>query len=499
MDQSNENRSINLRELLAGLTHLGGVTDCLISGITSDSREVKSGDLFIALTGSKVNGGDFILDAIQRGAAAVLCESLPEQIEDGETIPIIVIVKLAQLVGLIAARFYGNPSEKLLVIGVTGTNGKTTVSQYIAKVLEYLGTPCAVIGTLGMEFAGQLISTINTTPDPITLQRGLAKFYAAGARAVAMEVSSHGLAQYRVTGVKFKLGVFTNLTRDHLNYHHTMEAYGAAKRQLFVQAGIELAVINEDDEFGQSLLREFQGILPTCAYRITQLEDATYPVVKVVEQSFRNRTTKVQLHTPWGDGGFRSHLLGEFNLSNLLAVITAVGMLGFPLPEILHTIHKLKPVKGRMESWGGEQGKPLVVVDYAHTPDALEKVLIALRKYCKGKLWCVFGCGGERDQGKRKLMGGVAERWSDHLVITNDNPRGEDPEQIVEDIIGGLLCPWTAEIEYDRTTAIQYAINNGLAQDVILVAGKGHEEYQLVGGEKIYLSDREIVAQALTE
>jgi len=338
---------------------------------------------------------------------------------------------------------------------------------------------------------------INTTPDPVTLQRWLFKLKQEGARAVAMEVSSHSLVQQRISGVEFKVAVFTNLTRDHLDYHGTMENYGAAKKMLFMQPGLQYAIINADDEFGQKLIGGLKTSLKVYAYTIkgTLLEEVPTVAAKDVELDISGITAQVT--TPWGEGLLKSRLLGRFNLSNLIAVLAVLGVMKMNIAAALTSIKKLETVNGRMQTFGGDK-KPLIVVDYAHTPDALEQALLALRECCHGAIWCVFGCGGApRDRGKRPMMGQIAERYSDHIIITNDNPRAENPQQIINDILQGLLCPWAAEVEQDRRVAIAHAIDCASANDVILVAGKGHEDYQIIGKEKLPFSDQEVIEKIL--
>jgi UDP-N-acetylmuramoyl-L-alanyl-D-glutamate--2,6-diaminopimelate ligase len=383
------------------------------------------------------------------------------------------------------------------MIGVTGTNGKTSITQFVATILTKLGIACGVIGTIGVGFPGKLTRVINTTLDPVTLQRWLFKLSSSGAKAVAMEVSSQGLMMGRVNGIDFTIAVFTNLTREHLDYHGTMAQYGEAKKSLFLKHNVKQAVINADDEFGRSLIQELKTSLDVYAYTVSDNISDKVPIVRAKDIQLTLAGIMAAVTTPWGKGQLNSQLLGKFNLSNLLAVLTVLGIMKIGIKEALAGIASLSSVNGRMQIFGGAHNKPLVVVDYAHTPDAMEKVLLTLREYCRGALWCVFGCGGDRDRGKRPVMGQVAERSSDHVVITNDNPRTEDPKQIVDDILQGLLCPWAVEVEYDRMAAINYAIHCAKENDVILIAGKGHEDYQIVGKESLPFSDQEVVIKAL--
>ncbi|HVV69419.1 MAG TPA: UDP-N-acetylmuramoyl-L-alanyl-D-glutamate--2,6-diaminopimelate ligase [Gammaproteobacteria bacterium] len=491
-----ETSQINSSALLSDFTPWANIHTPNITGLSSDSRETKPGDLFIACAGPINERWHYIEQAISRGAIAALIDTeMVDPSQKPASIPIIPVPDLIDKVGFIAARFYGEPSEDMQIIGITGTNGKTSCSQFIARALQQAGMQCGVMGTLGSGFPDDLTPGSLTTPDPITLQRQLAHLKQRGAKAVAMEVSSHSLAQKRVAGVQFKYAVFTNLSQDHLDYHKDMEHYGAAKRELFLQPDLEYAIFNTDDNFGGQLLREFTTRLPCYSYGLE-----TSAIVNKRIQASQIRLTShgmsAQITSPWGKGALHTHLLGRFNLSNLLAVLSTLGVMGIPLPDILHYLATLPGVPGRMQTFGG--GKlPLVVVDYSHTPDALEKALLALREHCHGTLWCVFGCGGNRDPSKRKLMGQIAERFSDQIIITDDNPRFEDPAAITENIIEGLLCPWAAEIEHDRHTAIAHAIDCAHTGDVILIAGKGHETYQQVGAIKIPFNDAEQVQMQL--
>jgi UDP-N-acetylmuramoyl-L-alanyl-D-glutamate--2,6-diaminopimelate ligase len=476
--------------------------DCIISDIALDSRKVHPGSVFVAYAGANYDGRDFIAEAVANGAVAIIQEgdlsSVTQKAFDAEKkITIISLDDIRSKIGIIAAKFYGNPTKEMSVVGVTGTNGKTSCTQFIAKSLQALGQSCGVIGTLGMGLPDELISTVNTTPDAITLQWQFAKFKKQNIKTVAMEVSSHGLEQKRVEGINFKIAVFTNLTHEHLDSHHDMENYFAAKKKLFLWPNLQYAVINVDDPYGRRLLQEVPSSVNSYAYSVSGQDlSLNIPTVKSSDVSLDRNGFSAKIISPWGEGVIQSSLLGVFNLSNLLAVFTTLMLLGVEFEEAFKSLSLLKPFAGRMQSYGG--GKfPLIVVDYAHTPDALENALAALREHCHGKLWCVFGCGGDRDRGKRPIMGQIAERLSDNIIITDDNPRNEDPEQIVKDIVAGLLCPWAAEIEHDRRTAITHAINNAGPQDVILIAGKGHENYQIIGNEKIPFNDADVVLSCL--
>jgi len=489
-------RQIKLTDLLLDIVDI--TAECWVSGITLDSRTTKEGDLFLACKGSELDGRSFIIEAVNKGAAAIICEdSLPKNIRLPKELPLIIVPDLRWKLGLIAAKFYDYPARKLTMIGVTGTNGKTSITQYIGALLTKLGISCGVIGTLGVGLPGRFDPSINTTLDPIMLHRLLFELSESGAKAVAMEVSSHGLVQGRVSGIDFAIAVFTNLTHEHLDYHGTMKDYADAKKILFLRNKVKHAVINIDDEFACSLAQELKISHDVYSYTITDLSCPGMSIVRAQNLNLALGVMSANISTPWGKGLLKSRLLGRFNLSNLMAVITVLGIMQFNIDDILAKVEELDPISGRMEVFGGTHKKPLVVIDYAHTPDALEKALSALREYCKGALWCVFGCGGDRDREKRSIMGRIAERLSDHVVITNDNPRTEDPKQIVDDILQGLLCPWSVEVEYDRESAIEYAINHSNENDLILFAGKGSEDYQIIGKERLPFSDKKVVMRVL--
>lgn len=468
--------------------------DCEVTGLSSDSRDLQKGNCFFAIKGHQVDGRDYIQSAVEKGACAVILDEAYPYSGD-IAIPIIPIPQLATRLGEIAGRYYQDPASHLTMIGVTGTNGKTSTSQYIATAMNLAAKPCGVMGTLGYGFPSSLCPSTHTTPNALELQKQLADIYRQGARAVAMEVSSHALDQHRIGGIRFDIAIFTNLTRDHLDYHGTMENYAAAKRKLFYTDGLRFAVINTDDEFGLKLAEELSGKLDIYCYGLRE-NALSLPMVQAHHIHFNHRGISAKISSPWGEGLIRSKLLGRFNVSNLLAVFTSLQLLEIPFEEALNYLTNFTTVAGRMQMFGG--GKlPLAVVDYAHTPDALAQVLIALREHTQGTLWCVFGCGGDRDRGKRPLMAQVAERYADQLIITDDNPRTEDAKQIVSEMMGGLLCPWAVEIEHDRGAAIAHVISCAQAGDVVLVAGKGHENYQIIGTEKIPFSDSEHIKTQL--
>jgi len=465
----------------------------LIRELTLDSRQIRPGDLFMAVPGGRQDGRVHIADAVARGAAAVAYEAEGAQVPAETKAPLLPIKGLARQLSAIAGRFYGEPSRALRLIGVTGTNGKTSVSQLLAQALDLLGERCGIIGTLGNGFHGELTSGQHTTPDPIGVQAALADLHRGGARAVAMEVSSHGLEQGRVAALDFDVAVFTNLSRDHLDYHGTMEAYAAAKARLFAWPNLGCRVLNLDDAFGRQLAAETQ---PSRLIGYSLEDHGAYLYCR--QARFDEQGVRAELVTPQGEGLLRSPLLGRFNLSNLLAVVGALLGLGYPLDEILGVMPKLQAPAGRMQRLGGV-GLPLVVVDYAHTPDALEKVLEALRPHVRGRLLCLFGCGGDRDRGKRPLMAQVAEHLADAVLVTDDNPRSEPPEQIFADIRTGFVAPEKIAFLHGRAQAIARLIEGVGAADVLLLAGKGHEDYQEIDGVRQPFSDIDEAGKALQE
>ncbi|MBR8224635.1 UDP-N-acetylmuramoyl-L-alanyl-D-glutamate--2,6-diaminopimelate ligase [Burkholderia ambifaria] len=468
----------------------------------ADTRSLRAGDVFL---GYAVDGADnraFIPDAVARGAAAVLYQ--PEGLAAAPAVPIALAVPaLDQLAGEIASGWYGDPSDSLLAIGVTGTNGKTSCTQWIAAALTALHQPCAVIGTLGSGMHGHLVPTGFTTPDAPQLQRSLAQLHDAGAKAVAMEVSSHALHQGRVSGTAFDIAVFTNLTQDHLDYHGTFDAYEAAKAKLFAWRGLRAAVVNRDDAAGCRLLEKLAGRVRTIAYGIgdTQAPDADRELVALDVRATATGTA-FHLRSSWGDADVEVGTLGVFNVSNLLAVLGSLLAADVPFDAAVAEIARLESVNGRMQRLGGrlQNDEPLVVIDYAHTPDALEKTLDALRPIAAargGRLVCMFGCGGDRDATKRPLMGAIAERLADEVVVTSDNPRSEDPQRIIDQVIAGMTAPDHARRIEDRASAILQAVRGAAREDVVVLAGKGHEATQEIMGKKRAFSDQDHARLAL--
>lgn len=483
-----------LDHLLQGIAETKATGSLVVSGLALDSRKVRRGDAFFALRGTRGHGIQFVHGAVERGANVVLAQAPAPAALKNPGVPVLWIDGLSAWVGEIAARFYGHPSQAMRVIGVTGTNGKTSTVQLLAQGLEKLGARVATIGTLGAGLHGQLRHSERTTPDAIEVQQLLARFRRDGASHVAMEVSSHALEQGRVAATAFEVAAFTNLTRDHLDYHGSMQAYGAAKAKLFAWPGLKAAAINIDDAFG----RELAGNLPNSvrAWRLSCAGDEKADIAASgIDSSAQG--IAFALRTPWGKTHVRSPLLGRFNVANLLTVIGCLAALGETFERIVATVEALKPVNGRMSRLGGIHGQPLVVVDYAHTPDALEQALKALRAHCQARLICVFGCGGERDAGKRPQMGEIAERLADVAIVTDDNPRGEDAEAIIAQILTGMARPQAAMVWRDRAAAIGAALNMTHAGDVVLIAGKGHETYQEDAHGKHAFDDMAIARNAL--
>lgn len=496
-----------LSELLAGIAPCSASADPYVSHLALDSRAVGSGTLFLACQGRAYHGLAFAEEAQDAGAVAVAAEPTADWDQAALQalalrlrIPLIPIPGLSRLASALADRFFGEPSRRLEVIGVTGTNGKTSVAHFISQLIG-AQEPCGLIGTLGVGLPGELAPANLTTPDPVTLQEQLAKLRAAGSRVVAMEVSSHALDQGRAAAVRFREAVFTNLTRDHLDYHGDMVRYGRAKRRLFETPGLEWAVLNRDDALSSELLRALQ---PSVKRAFFSLAPEPPPLgacelwvcaqgIEPLRHGFR-----LSIATSRGCGTVEVGLIGRFNAANLLAVLAVALARGQPFESALHALSEIRGVPGRMERFGGD-GTPLVIVDYAHTPDALEQALLNIRGHAGRRVLTVFGCGGERDRGKRPLMGAVAERLSDLVILTDDNPRHEDGGLIIAEIKAGMRSPSAARVERQRALAIRLAIALADREDVVLVAGKGHETTQDMGELKVHFSDRAQVMQALRE
>ncbi|MDP2694786.1 MAG: UDP-N-acetylmuramoyl-L-alanyl-D-glutamate--2,6-diaminopimelate ligase [Gallionella sp.] len=517
-----------------------------ITRLVTDSRAVRQGDTFVAYPGERTDGRQFIAQAIAQGANAVIYEAQHFAWDAALQIPNLAVSDLRHKAGWLADEVYGTPSEKLWLVGVTGTNGKTSTSHWIAQALNDAGKKCALIGTLGNGFlgangfAGALRASANTTPDALLVHGLLADYLRADTQAVAMEVSSHALVQGRVNGVRFDVALLTNLSRDHLDYHGDMESYAASKRKLFDWQQLKFAVVNLDDAFGAELAEQLQdgafpspqsspasgrggerevvqaGILSQDKNSQKQhsipevigygLGDAALQLAErlglrmvyghLAEMSAQG--LRLDVHSSWGGAQINSTLVGRFNAANLLGALAVLLVSGIELGEAAQSLSRVQAVAGRMQRLGGA-AQPTVIVDYAHTPDALEKVLLALREVgasTGGRLICVFGCGGDRDRGKRAMMGLVAEKFSDHCIVTSDNPRSEEPQHIIAEILGGMTAR-NHEVVIERAAAIERAIGLARQCDTVLLAGKGHEDYQEINGEKHPFSDVAVAEGAL--
>lgn len=505
-----QSEGVCLSALLKGLVAVAPVQDRTVSGLSLDSRTVRQGELFIALEGQVTHGIEFAPGALARGAAAVLWETTAQHRVDNrldldriaQKVPLIRVPRLSEHLGRLASRFYGNPSQALRVIGITGTDGKTSTSQFVAQALEHLGFSVGVMGTLGYGRLGEFTEASHTTPDAIRVQQWLARFRDQGSKFVVMEASSHGLELGRVNGITFETAVFTNLTRDHLDFHGNMKNYARAKSRLFEMPGLKQAVLNLDDPLGAELFAKIHTRVACIGYTLAeQVPAGVARGLSVARMDFGLDGLEVDINSSWGSATLRCRLLGRFNVSNLLAALGVLLSVGIDFKRAVAALEHVTTVPGRMELIEAPLDRlaPRVVVDYAHTPGALEQVLSALRAHCTGQLWCVFGCGGDRDRGKRSLMGACAEALADRIVITDDNPRSESPAAIVADIISGLQRKEQVKIEHDRARAIRWVIQSATAQDLVLVAGKGHENYQIVGTVKKAFSDHEQVRRCLQE
>ncbi|MEW8050487.1 MAG: UDP-N-acetylmuramoyl-L-alanyl-D-glutamate--2,6-diaminopimelate ligase [Candidatus Thiodiazotropha sp.] len=494
---------VTLGSLLRGIASLQANDDREVTGIALDSREVSPGALFIACAGEHYHGLAFAEQAVSRGAAAIVWEADTAQGKQLTAdlklpVPLLAVPQLSQYVSRIAGRFYRHPSRHMTVYGITGTNGKTSISQLLAHALTR-EMSCGVMGTLGTGLPGQLKSTGYTTPDAVTLQRHLHELLQQGVGAVSMEVSSHALDQDRAAAVAFDCAIFTNLSRDHFDYHRTLENYASAKRRLFQMPDLGSAVINLDDSFGRTIIGSMAEGVKLLGYSLEPAADMPagldgWARALEIDPTTQGMCIKVSTHV--GEADLETKLLGRFNAANLLAVLLVLLHKGWSLQRSVAVLSELHTIPGRMELLGGGE-RPSVVVDYAHTPDALEQALQALRVHCPGSLTVVFGCGGDRDSGKRPLMGELAERLADRVIITDDNPRSESSGEIIQQIMAGMNMSDMAMVEPDRRRAIQVAVAHASPGDLVLVAGKGHEDYQLVGEKVLHFDDREQVTAAL--
>ncbi len=466
-----------------------------IVSLSINSRIVKQGDCFLAYVNSLCDRRDYIDQAIERGAAAILYEaaSAPAALAD-LSVPSLAVEGLVGQLSDIARCVYGSVSDELLVTAVTGTNGKSSIVYCLAQALNQVNQCSAMLSTFGNGFIDDLTLGDNTTPGVVDLYGLLAQYKKQGATALAMEASSHALAEGRMAGLSIDVGIFTQLSRDHLDFHGSMEAYAQAKRRLFEWPDLRCGIFNIDDATGLQWAKQYQlryDVIATSCDAKVQWSGAC---VRLLDADLALGDSRLLIDTPWGKLNTTTQLLGEFNLSNLLAVIALLGWLDCSLAQIATLVPTLQPAPGRMQVFGDAMK---VVVDYAHTPDALQKALQALRPYCQAKLWCVFGCGGDRDKGKRPTMAKVAEQYSDQVIVTDDNPRTESSDAILADIKVGFSSQAQYQVVADRKQAIERACQQAVAGDVILVAGKGHEPYQIIGDQRLPFDDCEVVQASL--
>ena len=468
-----------------------------VNALIIDSRKVQTGDCFVAINGHALDGRRFITNALKSGAKAVLKDA-DSHAEHGHidyinSTPIISFFGLNQALSALADNFYQSPSQQLKLIGVTGTNGKSTITQIIANWVTLLAGKAGVMGTIGNGLFAQLTQAENTTGSGLDVQAEIASQLQQGAELCAMEVSSHGLIQGRVSALDFDVALFTNLTRDHLDYHGDMDAYADAKKILF-QGAVKHRILNADDAYGKAWAQQWPDAIQFSVQQDLSGHAGTFLYCR--DLNFDTAGFSCELKTSWGEGKLQCGLIGEFNASNVVAACASLLALGYDFDALLQVAPKLTAVCGRMELFK-QAGQAACVVDYAHTPDALEKALQALRVHCEGQLWCVYGCGGDRDTGKRPLMAKVAEQYSDFAVITDDNPRTESASTIVTDMLTGLAKPDAVQVIHDRREAIHWAMSQSKPNDIILVAGKGHEDYQIIGVHKHHYSDRETIIEML--
>ncbi|MEG4801628.1 UDP-N-acetylmuramoyl-L-alanyl-D-glutamate--2,6-diaminopimelate ligase [Microcoleus sp. ARI1-B5] len=500
---------MKLRELLATLPGISfdaqhPALDAEVKGLSTNSHACGAGDLFLGMPGTRVDGGDFWQGAIEGGAIAAIISTQaaektppqpPRSLGGLEELPCVIpVADMAQVCGQIATAFYGNPASKLKLVGVTGTNGKTTTTHLIEFLLNQMQLPAAIFGTLYTRWQGFQQTALYTTPFAVDLQKQLAEAVAAGCKHGVMEVSSHALAQQRVLGCNFEVAVFTNLTQDHLDYHRDMEDYFEAKSLLFGSDYLKnRAVINIDDSYGRRIVESLKSE-QVWSYSTTDKTADLY----AFDLQYQPNGVKGMLHTPKGETAFVLPLVGQFNLSNMLAAVGAVLELGLDLSAIVEKLSQFSGVPGRMERVQISSDQDIsVIVDYAHTPDSLENLLKASRPFIPGQMICVFGCGGDRDRTKRPLMGKIVAELADVAVVTSDNPRTENPDRILEDVLAGIPATVKPIVTCDRAAAIRTAIIDAKPGDGVLIAGKGHEDYQILGTEKVHFDDREQARDAL--
>lgn len=492
-----------LSNLLAGVAVVDSRDDREIRGISLDSRRIQSGDCFIALSGEICHGGEFAQAAVAAGAVAVLIDDDAVDFElmgRDKSTPVVRVANLRQAVGRIASRFFGDPSRSLDVIAVTGTNGKTTVAQLCAHALKRLRGEAGYVGTLGLGLINEVRPLENTTPDPITLQSFFRQLRHGGCKSVAVEVSSHGIAQHRVTGTMLNVVVFTNLGHDHLDYHASRDAYASVKKSLLRYEGIRHAIINIDDAVGRDIVFELDRDICCWTYGVDHTPTARSKArhLKLLRYVGGKNRSRLVVATPAGQVEITTPLIGEFNAQNLVASLGALMALGVDVNIAADALSRAPAIAGRMQTIETNSTEaPIVVIDYAHTPEGLARVLSTLKSLTTRHLVCVFGCGGDRDATKRGPMGRAAEQGADIVIITSDNPRGEENEDIAAAILLGMCKPERVQVIHDRACAIESAIKTAGAGDTVLVAGKGHEVSQEIGGLRYRFSDVEVAAQIL--
>ncbi len=493
---------ISLVELLAGFNTAEPVPRVDVRGIVSNSAQVAPGVAFVALPGIRSNGIDYAIDAVKAGAVAVIydasddyaCQRVPLLRKQINAVWV-GVERLEHANGFIVSRFFGDPGKAMTVVGVTGTDGKTSVTHLLTQALTRIGRRCASIGTLGYGIANQLTPDALTTPDAVSLQSRLFEFQQQRCDTVVMEVSSHALEQYRVNGCDFDFAVLTNLGRDHLDYHGSEQAYADAKARLFHDFELNGRIVNADDDFGQRLCREVND--ESLLRYSMSAEDGSPVEVRLLARDLTDVGQNIRALTPLGEVTAVTALIGDFNVANTLACIASLVALGLDYHQLDLAIKDLKPIPGRMEMFSGGRDRASAVVDFAHTEQALRACLAASRQHTRGRLWCVFGCGGDRDPGKRPRMGRAVEELADRAIVTDDNPRTEAPQKIVADIVGGMQRPDQASVVHNRQAAIEYALAEAAPDDLVVIAGKGHEQEQIIGNERRPFCDRHVISQIL--
>ncbi len=504
MAHQNLTVSMTLKQLLQGFVEPEYLSDLPIQGISSNSQMLQAGDVFVAQAGIKHHAIDFSADAVKQGAVAVLYDAsdsyskqridLLEKQLSTQWIP---VVDLNRMTGKIASRFYADPARALKLIAVTGTDGKTSVTHLLVQALTRVGKTAGSIGTLGYGVANRLNMLGYTTPDAICIQALLAELLQQGCEYIVMEVSSHALQQYRVSGCEFDIALLTNLGSDHLDYHGTLEQYAAAKSQLFEYSSLTGRAFNVDDELGAKLFQQYNLDTSLAVNAHTQMTE--HNSVSIKHSQMNEQGLEIVASTSLGDIRIQSALIGSFNVDNLLSCVAVLQLLGFDRQQIESAMEQLKPIPGRMEYYPAHNGYPAVVIDFAHTEQALEACLNAVKDSYQGALYCVFGCGGDRDQSKRPKMAAVAERLADHVILTDDNPRTESAQKIMNEIVVGLQHPELVRVIHDRAVAIKTAMTQANENDLLVIAGKGHEQFQIIGEQKIPFSDRDLVVEIRQE